>query len=347
MVRVFEKMASVGALMAGALMGLYFAGPALGSGPVAPLVVETRALPLSSADPALDRVGRLKFLGALQLQSRDKRFGGISAVLWEAGCNRLLAVSDSGAWFVLEPREVGERLEGIAAAWIAPVLGPDGKPPASKWAADAEALARPSDGSTWVFYEQEHRGERHAAVSACRPDSLALAPDRRWTPPGSESWPGNGGMEAVAALGAELRVLAEAVPGEAGGRLGLAGAPGGPMARFSWQSPEGYQPTAMDQLEPGGPTMLVLHRRFSPLEGASALLAEGEMGAGLSDAVRPREIARFAAPLLVDNMEALAIRREGERRFVYLVSDDNFNALQRTLLLKFELLPAAEVTGER
>lgn len=347
MARAFEIISSVGALMTGALMGLYFAGPALGSGAVAPLVVETRALPFSSADPALDRAGRLKFLGALQLESRDKRFGGISAMLWEADCDRLLAVSDSGAWFVLEPKEVAGRLEGISAAWIAPVLGPDGKPPASKWAADAEALARLSDGSTWVFYEQEHRGERFAAVSACRPDSLALAPDRSWTPPGSENWPGNGGMEAVAAFGAELRVLAEAVPGDSAGRLGLAGAPGGPMVRFGWQSPEGYQPTAMDPLEPGGSTMLVLHRRFTPLEGASAILAEGELGAGLSGAVRSREIARFAAPLLVDNMEALAIRREGERRFVYLVSDDNFNALQRTLLLKFELLPETAMAGGR
>ena len=231
--------------------------------------------------------------------------------------------------------------------WIAPVLGPDGKPPASKRAADAEALARASDGSTWVFYEQDHRGERFAAVSACRPESLALAPDRRWTPPGTETWPGNGGMEAVAALGAELRVLAEAVPGDAGGRLGLAGVPDEPVARFSWQSPEGYQPTAMDPLEPGGPTILVLHRRFSPLEGASAILAAGEMGAGLSGEVRPQEIARFAAPLLVDNMEALAVRREGERRFVYLLSDDNFNALQRTLLLKFELLAEPAMVGGR
>jgi hypothetical protein len=69
------------------------------------------------------------------------------------------------------------------------------------------------------------------------------------------------------------------------------------------------------------------------------VLTVGEIGDGVSGAVGPMEIARFGAPLLVDNMEALAVRREGERRFVYLASDDNFNALQRTLLLKFELLP--------
>lgn len=340
--RMFEGFLSTGALLGGAVVALYFAGPALGSGPVVPLALTTRALPLSSADPALDRVGRLKFLGALQLDARDERFGGISAMLWEADCSRLLAVSDSGAWFVLEPSEADGRLEGVSAAWIAPVMGMDGKPPASKRAADAEALARLSDGSTWVFYEQEHRGERFAAVSACKPETLASAPERRWVPPGTGSWPGNGGMEAVASAGAELRVLAEAVPGDSGGRLGLAGAPDGPFSRFGWNVPDGYQPTAMDGLDAAGSDMLVLHRRFSPLEGASAIVVEGRVPPGTLGGAEPREIARLAAPLLVDNMEALAVRREGERRFVYLASDDNFNALQRTILLKFELLPQPE-----
>jgi hypothetical protein len=36
-------------------------------------------------------------------------------------------------------------------------------------------------------------------------------------------------------------------------------------------------------------------------------------------------------------MEGVAIRREAGRIFVYLVSDDNFSKVQRTLLLKFEL----------
>jgi hypothetical protein len=337
--RILETMSSVGAVAAGAAMALYFAGPALGSGPVSPLAVQTRPLALSRADPTLDRVGRLKFLGALQLEAKDARFGGISAILWEPGCGRLLAVSDSGAWFVLEPAEQDGRLEGIAKAWIAPILAPDGKPPLSKRAADAEGLARMGDGSTWVFYEQDHRGERFAGVSACRPESLGAAPDRRWVPPGAVLWPENGGMEAVAGVGEALRIALESVPGPAGGGLGLAGVPDGALSRFSWLAPEGFQPTAMDPLDAEGPRMLVLHRRFTPLEGVMAVLGEADIGAAEAGTLAPREIARLRVPLLVDNMEALAVRREGERRFVYLASDDNFNALQRTLLLKFELLP--------
>jgi hypothetical protein len=340
MKRMFEALSSAGAVATGAVMALYFAGPALGSGPVAPLAVEARPLPLSSKDAHTDRVGRLKFLGAVQLEARDARFGGISAILWEPACNRLLAVSDSGTWFVLEPEERDGRLQGIARAWIAPVLAPDGRPPLSKRAADAESLARMADGSTWVFYEQDHRGERFAGLSACRPDSLTQAPDRRWEPPESANWPENGGMEAVGGAGMPFRIALESVPGPIGGKLGLVGGPDGALSRFSWMAPPDYQPTAMDPLEADGERMLVLHRRFSPLEGASALLTEADIPAGAGGEVQPREIAVLRAPLLVDNMEALAVRREGERRFVYLASDDNFNALQRTLLMKFELLPA-------
>ena len=50
-----------------------------------------------------------------------------------------------------------------------------------------------------------------------------------------------------------------------------------------------------------------------------------------------RILARWQPPVTLDNMEGLAIRREGERIFVYLVSDDNLSSLQRTLLMKFEL----------
>jgi hypothetical protein len=338
MKRWMEAVSSAGALAAGALMAFYFAGPALGSGPVAPLAVETRSLPLGSAGE-VDRVGRLKFLGAVQLLAKDARFGGISAMLWEPGCNRLLAVSDSGTWFVLEPKEREGRLEGIGGAWIAPVLSPDGRPPISKRAADAEALARLADGSSWVFYEQDHRGERFAGLSACRPDSLAQVPDRVWRPPVGADWTENGGMEAVAGSGRELRIALEAVPGPDGGKLGLLGSPDGALSRFSWMAPDGHQSTAMDPLEADGSRMLVLHRRFTPLEGVTAVLTEADIAAGAEGRVLPTEIARLRAPLLVDNMEALAVRREGERRFIYLASDDNFNPLQRTLLMKFELLP--------
>jgi hypothetical protein len=334
---------SAGALGAGGLLALYAAGPALGSGRVVSLAVEARPVPLSAADPAATRVGRLRYMGGLQLTAPDVRFGGLSGMLWEPTCNRLLAVSDSGAWVVLEPDESGGRLTGIRAAWIAPVMAPDGRPPQSKRAADAEAVARLADGSSWVFYEQDHRAERFPAISACRPETLISVPDRRWIPEGSADWPANGGMEAVAGVGAAFRILLESVPGPVGGRLGLAGGPDEPLVSFGWATPKGHEPTELAELNPGSGDgrMLALNRSFSPLAGVSIILSEGRITLPPAGPVQPGELVRLAPPYAVDNMEALAVRAEGERRFVYMLSDDNFNALQRTLLLKFELLPEA------
>lgn len=42
--------------------------------------------------------------------------------------------------------------------------------------------------------------------------------------------------------------------------------------------------------------------------------------------------------LLVDNFEGVDVRRDAKgRTMIYLVSDDNFMILQRTLLVMFEL----------
>ena len=56
-------------------------------------------------------------------------------------------------------------------------------------------------------------------------------------------------------------------------------------------------------------------------------------------------LAIFDAPLTLDNFEGLAVREQYGRRFLYVVSDDNFNNsyenehadCQNTLLMKFEI----------
>lgn len=332
---------SSAALTTGALLGLYAAGPALGAGPVQAIAISAKALPLNSRDPQADRVGRLRFLGAVELTSPDIRFGGLSDLEWDGTCNRLLAVSDTGNWAILEPEESGEKLTGLKAAWLAPLLDSSGAPPANKTEADAEGLARLPDGDLWVFFEQEHRAERYRGVSPCDPQSLATPATERRTFEPTGGWPGNGGMEATTALGTSLLVISESVPAKDGGRLGFQQDEGQPPRLFTWVPPDGHEPTAMTVIEGEGaaPRLLVLHRRFSPFTGVSAVLSEAPL-TGPAYRLEGQEVARLAPPFTVDNMEGIAARTESGRQFIYLVSDNNFNPLQRTLLMKFELLPA-------
>ena len=54
--------------------------------------------------------------------------------------------------------------------------------------------------------------------------------------------------------------------------------------------------------------------------------------------VRGEELARLSSPYAVDNLEGMAATRgpRGET-LLWLMSDDNFNPLQRNMLLLFEL----------
>jgi hypothetical protein len=86
--------------------------------------------------------------------------------------------------------------------------------------------------------------------------------------------------------------------------------------------------------------MLVLNRRFAPLDGFAAVVTMIDPRAIAPGAVLVgEEIARLAPPLSLDNMEGIAVNREGDETIVWLVSDDNFSPLERTLLMKFALVP--------
>lgn len=290
------------------------------------------------------RIGRLRFLGAIALTSPERQFGGISGIIWQPRCKRLLGISDTGAWIILEPREADGRLTGIAAAWLAPILDAAGRAPASKAAADAEELAQTADGDVWVFYEQAHRAVRFAGVSACDPASLGRRPRavRRFAI--TAGWPANGGMEAATAIGQSLLAIAEDTPAPDGGRQGFVAAADGRIQPFMWQPPAAdFNPTAIDAFTgaDGATHLLVLHRRFSLLRGVGAAITEARFRGKPPAQLAGTPVAVLAPPLLVDNMEGLAVRRDGGRVQLYLVSDDNFNFVQRTILMKFELEPAA------
>jgi hypothetical protein len=85
--------------------------------------------------------------------------------------------------------------------------------------------------------------------------------------------------------------------------------------------------------------LLLLNRQFGWFGGLSAVLTVADArGLRAGGIIEGRELARLAPPLTVDNMEALSVTVENGRTIVWIASDDNLFALQRTLLLKFELV---------
>jgi hypothetical protein len=49
------------------------------------------------------------------------------------------------------------------------------------------------------------------------------------------------------------------------------------------------------------------------------------------------ELLKLEYPLNVDNFEGVAVQEDPRGTIIYIVSDDNYNPFQRTLLLQFRL----------
>jgi hypothetical protein len=97
---------------------------------------------------------------------------------------------------------------------------------------------------------------------------------------------------------------------------------------------------------PSGKHLYILERHYFGLLGG-VVIAVREVDARNvkpGATLRGKEIARFTMRENIDNMEGLALRRGADgKAFLYMISDDNYNPLQRTLLEMFELAPAKGV----
>ena len=294
-----------------------------------PLPVVATPIPLRSDQPEAHETESLVWRGGLELRSPRSGFGGLSGLVISPDGTRLTAVGDKGIWLSLPLRYDAEgRLVGAGEGRIARLRGPDGETLTKKWDRDAEELARAPDGTHFVAFEHNHRVWHYAALSGT-PSALAPLPSL-------DGMGDNNGIEALAVLG-ELGLLAIA-EGGAQGDASLAFLwREGAWSRLMYGRGGGFRPTGATLLPDGD--LLVLERRFNLLEGVRIRLvrvpaASLHPGAHLSGTV----IATLEPPLSVDNMEGIAARRgaAGET-LIYLISDDNFNPLQRTLLLLFVL----------
>ena len=183
-----------------------------------------------------------------------------------------------------------------------------------------------------MAFERDHRIWHYRTLDA--PARAEPFPDQRWL----ESLPRNDGIEARAKVGDGWLYIAEALLSD-GRHEGVLLSPAGlnrNYARVTVDVPAPYNPTDAQAL--GADRVLILARRFSPLSGVGAALLLAPVDFKTMTLGKSEVLAELAPPLAVDNMEGLAVTQQGGRTFVYMVSDDNFSPLQRTLILKFELL---------
>jgi hypothetical protein len=316
------------------LFFLIFCGPRAAPGLAAnSSVVELVPFGLDSKNPERRNFGSLILLSAFQLKSSDSRFGGLSGLAVGAD-KKLYAVSDRGHWFSARMTFNPEgRLLDLSDWEIAPLLSPDGTAVTGRYR-DAEALARSPDGSFIVAFEHTHRLWRYSAP----PNTFTSRPTPIRLPREISKAPANGGVEGITFLpdGSLLALTEEFRNGDGSFKGWLID--DGRFAELSYQPSDGFRVTDCAALKNGD--VLVLERSYALigiLRARLKLVPGKSVRAGAK--LIGKEILQLEAPLAIDNFEGLAVQEDQSRgTILYLISDDNFNPFQSTLLLQF-LLP--------
>lgn len=313
-----------------AMAGLSLAACA-GAALISP-VAETADAGWAPAAVSVRSVG-LGLPGGAQLEEGVRFAGGVELVLDATSPLHSLSdlklldeaafVSVSDAGDLVQGRlrlDAAGRLTGVEGLVVRRLTLMDGAPIVAKADGDAEGLAIDAAGDLLVSFERDHRiwnfGDPRRPASTPVPVRM---PDVAFAP--------NDGMEGLAAGPGGWRV-----GGESGGvwdcmaaRCAVVVSPG------TLLSDSDYRITGMDR-DPSGAGWFVVQRSYRPPVDARArvlrMSEDGTLGPVLID---------LKLPGTTDNFEGIAaVVRDGATR-LYILSDDNANPAQRTLLLAFDV----------
>ncbi|MEM9762399.1 MAG: esterase-like activity of phytase family protein [Pseudomonadota bacterium] len=294
-----------------------------------------------------DRLDGVRMVGAWVLTAPDPAFGGFSGLLVT---NQVGAEPVAGAerGFVA----VGDRGHEIAAFYRPaspdcilrvvvnrPLADEDGRPLGGD-AADAEALAIGREG-VLVAFERAHRIEYRDPAGA-----VITRADRVF-----QRLSHNGGLEALATV--PEGVGGAGAGASAGDLIAIAEDPdangfpvfllkGGIAARTApiesrLVLPGPHRVTGAD-IGPDG-TLYLVRRHFDRAIGVDIVVEAMPLSALFDEDVASatRVLAQFGPESGIDNMEGIAVSRDGPETRLTILSDDNFNPDQRTLLVELSL----------
>ncbi len=311
-----------------------------------PQAIKITAIPFTfdNADSKRRVFGRLEWRGGLALLVLSPFFGGYSGLSLTADGGEMLAISDSGSWLSAKIISKDGQLVGVKDARIGPITQRDGRPLQRSSDRDAESLAalqqgKSLDGHYLIGFEGHHRIEDYVF----RKGVLQGPVGRRPLPPQLKGMPRNQGLEGITLLrggpyAGALVAFAERKLTKQGNHTGALVIAGKPNPLFLKRTGE-FDVTDLESLKDG--SLLVLERSFIPatlkLDSRLRLIPAQEIkpGALLQGEVLFSADQRYR----IDNFEGMAVTEEGGETLITLISDDNFNFFQSTLLARFALKP--------
>lgn len=294
--------------------------------------IKLRRLALDPDNPARRQVGSLTFIAAWELRSPNENFGGISGLVASAS-GRFVGIGDAGTLISFGLTNEAQKHKSLIAP-LPNLAGPD----ISYRDRDSEGIAvDPDTGQYWVSFEANHAIRRYSASFKTQTGIVRPVEMRGWTR--------NKGAESIIRLkDGRFIVIGESVDNSTHPALLFSGdpvEPGSSVMPFRFRPPSGYRVTDGVQLPDG--RIAFVNRAVGFPQGFSAKISlMNSISINRGATVSATVIASLAPPLLVDNLEGIAVTQEAGDTFLWLISDNNFSIFQRTILMKFRLPPAPD-----
>ena len=314
-----------------------------------PLTITANTVRWNLDDLSETHTGKLKYLGGLELNSPNSNFGGLSGLHIDASGTQLLAISDQGHWLSahIQINDAGLPI-GLDGAVLAPLLDENGSVLEGKSNTDAEGLTvhTTNEGTrqACVSFERKHRVLCYTYAGTQTPQG----PARKLKLPTSftSQLKNNGSLETLLFMEGESEkflTIAEQSTSKAHATLLFSG---DVAVEKSIAEQPPYAITDAARIPSTG-DIILLERRFSPLAGVGLSLRRITKAAWTEQSPKPIEgetLLNVGNRYSIDNMEGLSVVEKPDGSiWLHMVSDDNFNSLQRTLLLTFELIPEARL----
>ncbi|HIG22278.1 MAG TPA: hypothetical protein EYG02_01400 [Henriciella marina] len=297
-----------------------------GEGFAMSFVMQAEPVDLGSDEDVGRALTGVEFVSGWALDAPLASFGGLSGMDILPGGD-LLAVSDAGALVRIPFDQTALAPQGQAT--LTYLRGGDGEILTGKSEADAEGL-HVEGGIAFVSFERDHRVEAFAHAR-CGGNARAVPVASMGSRPTGlgRSISDNSGAEGLVLSEGKLLLGLETLAG-GDGPLGVVTKDGGvSFAGAPWVKADGTPLVGLDAV---GTELYSLHRAYNPLTRQNAISIRVR-----DDGGETKTLAFMAAPLTLDNFEAIAVLPlDDGRRRIFILSDDNFSDDQRTLLYVFE-----------
>ena len=308
----FRVVGALSLMGAAACAAMATATPGPVAGPDRAVRIETRHVPLGLGGATL--APGVTYAGGLVLRGPDLH--GLSDLKIDG--DRAWAVSDFGhlVRFTLRMDARG-RLASADDAVSRPLTGPDGAVLTPKGNADAEGLALLPDGRVLISFEGDDRIWSYG-LGANEPPSRVSTP--------KHDFPNNQGLEGLSAA-PDGRWLAL---GETGGAWLCDADACALLPNAPTRYEDGFLTTGADVDPAGG--WFIVQRLFTP-----PFDMQGRVRHMAADGTLSEPLIHLRPPASTDNFEGIAVVPTATGVRLYLLSDDNSNLIQKTLLLGFDV----------